>query len=204
MSREDGSVTLKNILIPVADKPDPQPAVEAVIRLIESLSLPPGTVTLLRVNPEEEESSVKVPSDSSWKWNELVLQGRACTGDPANSRKAQCRSDCDDNRRSRWIPRRTSRNDLRASLEQGKLPCRKPSRRFVAWMKTISPPFAARSRGAKFGRERVRTCTATMNTLIGFRDEAQLNASKGNLSKYASFDVASGAAHLVRVALYRS
>ena len=77
VSREDGSVTLKNIIIPVAVKPDPQPAVEVVIRLIESLNLPSGTVTLLRVNPEEE-STVQLPVDSGWIWNELAL-----TGDPA-------------------------------------------------------------------------------------------------------------------------
>ena len=75
VSREDGSVTLKNILIPVAVKPDPQPAVEAVIRLIESLDLPPGTVTLLRVSPQEEDPAVRLPSDSGWAWNELVLKG---------------------------------------------------------------------------------------------------------------------------------
>jgi nucleotide-binding universal stress UspA family protein len=75
VSREDGSVTLKNILIPVAAKPDAQPAVEAVMRLIESLELPPGTVTLLRVSPEDEKSAVQLPSDSGWTWNELVLKG---------------------------------------------------------------------------------------------------------------------------------
>jgi nucleotide-binding universal stress UspA family protein len=75
VSREDGLVTLKNILIPVAVEPDAQPAVEAVIRLIESLDLPPGTVTLLRVSPEEENSAVQLPSNSSWTWNELVLKG---------------------------------------------------------------------------------------------------------------------------------
>lgn len=75
VSREDGSVTLRNILIPIADKPDPQPAVEAVIRLIENLELPPGTVTLLRVSPQAASASVNLPSDSSWKWSELELEG---------------------------------------------------------------------------------------------------------------------------------
>jgi nucleotide-binding universal stress UspA family protein len=75
VSREDGSVSLKNILIPVADEPDAQPAVEGVIRLIESLELPPGTVTLLRVSPQDENLPVHLPSDSSWTWNELVLKG---------------------------------------------------------------------------------------------------------------------------------
>jgi nucleotide-binding universal stress UspA family protein len=75
VSREDGAVTLKNILIPVAVEPGAQPAVEAVIRLIESLDLPPGTVTLLRVSPQEDMLPVQLPSDSRWTWNELVLKG---------------------------------------------------------------------------------------------------------------------------------
>jgi len=80
VSREDGSVTLKNILIPVSAKPDPQPAVEAVLRLIESLALPPGTVTLLSVNEQEENAVVHLPSDSIWTWNQLSL-----TGDPVDA-----------------------------------------------------------------------------------------------------------------------
>lgn len=75
VSRDDGSVTLKNILIPVADKPDPQPAVEAVLRLIERFELTAGTVTLLRVGKHEGSLNVQIPTDSSWTWNELVLDG---------------------------------------------------------------------------------------------------------------------------------
>jgi nucleotide-binding universal stress UspA family protein len=79
VSQADGSLTLRNILIPIADKPDPQPAVEAVARLIENLDLPPGTVTLLRVNPTGDTKPVNLPNESDWTWNELVL-----AGDPAH------------------------------------------------------------------------------------------------------------------------
>ena len=75
VSREDGSVTLNNILVPVADKPDAQPAVEAIIRLIEKLELPKGTVTLLRVSPQKEKADLHLPEGSSWTWNEIVLEG---------------------------------------------------------------------------------------------------------------------------------
>jgi hypothetical protein len=54
VSRQDGSLSLKNILFPVPDKPAPQPAVEAVARLIERLELLAGTVTLLRANSKGE------------------------------------------------------------------------------------------------------------------------------------------------------
>lgn len=75
VSREDGSVSLRNILIPIASKPDPQPAVEAVIRLIESLGLPAGTVTLLRVLPQDVLPTVDLPEDSAWKWNRVEREG---------------------------------------------------------------------------------------------------------------------------------
>ena len=76
---EDGSIHLKNILIPVADKPDAQPAVEVVTRMIERLDLPAGTVTLLRVSPNGEPKPLHLPQDSTWKWTEIVEQG-----DPAS------------------------------------------------------------------------------------------------------------------------
>ena len=75
VSRKDGSIILKNILIPVADTPDAQPAVEAVIRLIERLELPAGTVTLLRVSPKEEKKPVNLPKDSTWTWTEIEDEG---------------------------------------------------------------------------------------------------------------------------------
>jgi len=76
---EDGSIHLKNILIPVADKPDAQPAVEVVTRMIERLDLPTGTVTLLRVSPNGEPNPLHLPKDSTWKWTEIVDHG-----DPAS------------------------------------------------------------------------------------------------------------------------
>ena len=79
VSREDGSLSLNNILIPVADTPDAQPAVEAVTRLIERLELPVGTVTLLRVSPVGETKSINLPKDSKWTWTEIVEEG-----EPAN------------------------------------------------------------------------------------------------------------------------
>jgi hypothetical protein len=77
VSRESGSVSLKNILIPVAAKPRPHPAVEAAARLIRSLQLPPGTVTLLHVGSAGEMPSVKIPEDTGWTWNRMVRPGEA-------------------------------------------------------------------------------------------------------------------------------
>lgn len=80
VSRQDGSITLRKILIPVTSKPRPQPSVEAVVRLIRNLQLPAGMVTLLHVGPAAEAPSVKLPGDTGWTWNSV-----AKAGEPADS-----------------------------------------------------------------------------------------------------------------------
>jgi len=75
VSRENGSVSLRNILIPVASKPRPQPAVEATARLIRNLQLSPGTVTLLHVGPASEMTFVKPPENTEWTWKRVSLGG---------------------------------------------------------------------------------------------------------------------------------
>jgi nucleotide-binding universal stress UspA family protein len=75
VSREDGSISLRNILIPVTSRPRPEPSVEAVTRLIRSLQLPAGLVTLLHVGPAAEAPLVKLPEDTAWTWNHLVGHG---------------------------------------------------------------------------------------------------------------------------------
>jgi nucleotide-binding universal stress UspA family protein len=79
VSRQDGSISLRNILIPVTRKPSPQPSVEAAARLIRNLELPAGVVTLLHVGPADEMPSVKLPADTDWTWNATVR-----TGEPAD------------------------------------------------------------------------------------------------------------------------
>jgi len=79
VSRQDGSISLRNILIPVTRKPSPQPSVEAAARLIRNLQLPAGVVTLLHVGPADEMPSVKLPADTDWTWNATVR-----TGEPAD------------------------------------------------------------------------------------------------------------------------
>jgi nucleotide-binding universal stress UspA family protein len=74
VSRQDGSISLRNILIPVTSKPRPQPSVEAAARLIRNLQLPAGEVTLLHVGPAAEAPSVKLP-DTDWIWNSVAKDG---------------------------------------------------------------------------------------------------------------------------------
>ena len=80
VSRKYGSISLRNILIPIAAKPRPQPSVEAAARLIRNLRLPAGVVTLLHVGPAPEAPSVKLPMDTDWTWNR-----RAKLGEPAEA-----------------------------------------------------------------------------------------------------------------------
>ena len=61
VSRQDGSISLRNILIPVTIKPRPQPSVESAARLIRNLQLPARVVTLLHVGPTAEMPSLKAP-----------------------------------------------------------------------------------------------------------------------------------------------
>jgi nucleotide-binding universal stress UspA family protein len=75
VSREEGTILLRNILIPVTSKPRPQPSVEAAARLIRNLQLSAGMVTLLHVGPAAEAPSVKLPGNTDWTWNRVAKAG---------------------------------------------------------------------------------------------------------------------------------
>lgn len=77
---QNGSISLRNILLPVTSKPRPQPSVEATVRLIRNLQLPAGMVTLLHVGPAAEMPSVKLPEDTGWTW-----QCATKAGEPADT-----------------------------------------------------------------------------------------------------------------------
>jgi nucleotide-binding universal stress UspA family protein len=75
ISRADGSVSLRNILIPIAKRPQPQPAVDAVVRMIKALQLPSGAVTLLHAGPSGEAPSLQIPDDAGWTWSLRTKEG---------------------------------------------------------------------------------------------------------------------------------
>jgi nucleotide-binding universal stress UspA family protein len=75
VSRQDGAISLRNILIPVAIEPRPQPSVEAAARLVRNLQLSAGTVTLLHVGPAGEMPSLAVPANTGWTWNRVAKAG---------------------------------------------------------------------------------------------------------------------------------
>src|SRR6185436_14170787 len=59
VSPADGSVSLRNVLIPITATPRPDLAITSVVRLIEQLRCESGTITLLHVG--EEAPAVATP-----------------------------------------------------------------------------------------------------------------------------------------------
>jgi nucleotide-binding universal stress UspA family protein len=75
VSRQDGSVSLQNILIPIAPTPRAQPAIEAAVRLVRRLECPEGTFTTLFVGAPGGAPAVRCPTVPGWQWNGIVRSG---------------------------------------------------------------------------------------------------------------------------------
>jgi hypothetical protein len=73
-------VSLKNILIPVAESPAPQTAVEAAARLVARLNRPGGTFTLLHVGKADAMPLVRTPEVPGWKWKTATRTGDVVRG----------------------------------------------------------------------------------------------------------------------------
>ena len=71
----DGALSLRKILVPIAAKPRPQPAIEAVRRMISALNLPGGEVTLLHVGAAQDAPAVSLPSAPGWTWKHANRDG---------------------------------------------------------------------------------------------------------------------------------
>ena len=72
VSRHDGTVSLRNILIPIAPTPRAQPAIEAAVRLVHRLQCPVGTFTTLFVGAPGNAPAVRCPAVPGWQWNGIV------------------------------------------------------------------------------------------------------------------------------------
>lgn len=79
VSLEDGSLSLTRILIPIASSPNAQPAIDAVVRLIDGLGVARGHITLLHVGPAAHLPIVSLPTGTHWQWQVKVEEG-----DPAD------------------------------------------------------------------------------------------------------------------------
>lgn len=73
VSAEDGTVSLRRILIPIAETPSSYPAIVATARLVRQLKCERGHVTLLHVG--EKEPEVETPSVLGWGWRPVRKSG---------------------------------------------------------------------------------------------------------------------------------
>jgi nucleotide-binding universal stress UspA family protein len=73
VSMTDGSVSLRNILLPIAATPLPEPAITGAARLVRQLQCESGKITLLHVG--EDAPPVTTPHVSGWSWQQTTKQG---------------------------------------------------------------------------------------------------------------------------------
>jgi nucleotide-binding universal stress UspA family protein len=75
VSLKDGSVSLKNILIPIAPAPKAQPAIQAAVRIAQRLNCPTGQFTILYVGDDSEMPEVNCPELPGWDWTKMSQKG---------------------------------------------------------------------------------------------------------------------------------
>lgn len=75
VSLQDGAVSLKSILIPVAPVPTAQPSIQAAVRLAKQLNCPTGRFTILHVGDGAAMPEVNCPELPGWEWTKLSQEG---------------------------------------------------------------------------------------------------------------------------------
>lgn len=80
VSGADGSVTLKNILIPIARSPRPEPALNAAARFVGKLNAPAGTFIVLHVGDSNSMPALRYPEVPGWTWEKELRTGEVIEG----------------------------------------------------------------------------------------------------------------------------
>jgi nucleotide-binding universal stress UspA family protein len=75
VSLQDGSVSLTNILIPIAPVPNAQPAIQAAVRIAQRLNCPTGQFTVLYVGDDTGMPEVSYPELPGWEWTKITQKG---------------------------------------------------------------------------------------------------------------------------------
>lgn len=75
VSSRDGLVNLRKILIPVAETPSPQAAVNTVARLVEKLNCPQGAFIVLHVGTSNTMPAFRYPEIPGWTWDKELRTG---------------------------------------------------------------------------------------------------------------------------------
>lgn len=80
VSAQDGSVSLKNILIPIARTPRPEPALNAAARFVSKMNVPEGTFTVLHVGDSNTMPALRYPEVPGWTWKKELRTGEVIEG----------------------------------------------------------------------------------------------------------------------------
>jgi nucleotide-binding universal stress UspA family protein len=75
VSVEDGSITLKHILVPVDFSPDPQIALDAAVSLLRLLKVTDAELTIIHVSEENEGPPLNLPVDEGWTVHRYLVEG---------------------------------------------------------------------------------------------------------------------------------
>jgi nucleotide-binding universal stress UspA family protein len=73
VSLDDGSISLRNVLIPIADTPAPNAAIAGAARLVQQLGCEAGRFILLHVG--DDAPGVATPDVPGWVWQKLTKSG---------------------------------------------------------------------------------------------------------------------------------
>jgi nucleotide-binding universal stress UspA family protein len=75
VSPEDGSISLTNVLIPVASTPPAQAALQAAVRMAYRLDCQTGVFTVLHVGEDEGMPDLHFSDMPGWRWDQVTKQG---------------------------------------------------------------------------------------------------------------------------------
>jgi nucleotide-binding universal stress UspA family protein len=73
-----GTLSLRRMLVPIAESPSPAAAIEAATRLADAFGDPPVAITVLHVG--RRLPRVELPASERWTWQPLVRTGDAVEG----------------------------------------------------------------------------------------------------------------------------
>lgn len=80
VSQKDGSVSLNRILIPIANTPRPEPALNAAATLVQRWNCSEGTFVLLHVGTSNTMPALRLPEVPGWTWKKELRTGEVIEG----------------------------------------------------------------------------------------------------------------------------
>jgi len=75
VSSRDGSVSLSKILIPIAQTPNPQAAVNTAALMVENFKIPQGVFILMHVGTANTMPACRYPEVPGWTWDKELRSG---------------------------------------------------------------------------------------------------------------------------------